>query len=168
MVKIALYPGSFDPLTYGHLDIIQRSLKFCDKLVVAIGENRDKHSLFNIEEKKSLLESCLKENHIDTINRVEIVHFDGLLVHYAQKIGASIIIRGIRALSDFDFEFNLAGVNNKLANDIETVFLISSENHQFISSRFVKEIAMFGGDITKFVPKIVAEKLQQKIKDKNI
>ena len=161
MVKLAIYPGSFDPITYGHLDIIERSLKFCDNLLIAIGKNSEKESLFSTNNKiKMIKESIL---HLDT-SKIQIESFDGLLVDFAIKKNANIIIRGIRAFSDFDFEFNLAGVNYKLFPQIETIFLSASENVQFISSKFVKEIAKFGGDVSKFVPPSVEKSIKIAIK----
>ena len=161
MVKLGIYPGSFDPLTYGHLDIIERSLKFCDKLLIGIGKNSEKESLFSVDNKIKMIESSI--GHLDK-NRIQIESFNGLLVNFAIQKNANIIIRGIRAFSDFDFEFNLAGVNYKLFPQIETIFLSASENVQFISSKFVKEIAQFNGDISKFVPPAVENYMKMAIK----
>ncbi|MFL1781269.1 Pantetheine-phosphate adenylyltransferase [Candidatus Hepatincolaceae symbiont of Richtersius coronifer] len=162
-MTIAVYPGSFDPLTFGHLDIIERSLKFLDNLVIGIGNNQNKNPLFSLEERLQIINECL-EQVLDKqlLARVNVKTYNGLLIDFAKSQGAHLIIRGVRATSDFDAEFNLAGVNIKLCPAIETIFLIASEGKQFVSSLYVKEIAKFKGDISKFVPDVVVQKLHNK------
>jgi pantetheine-phosphate adenylyltransferase len=159
---IAIYPGSFDPITLGHIDIIERSLGFVDELIIAVGHNHEKNHLFTPEERVLLINEVLADIKLKHNSKVKVVIFRGLLVDFAKEVHANVIIRGIRALSDFDFEFNLAGVNHKLNPNIETIFLMASEKHQFISSKFVKELARFGGDMSKFVPNKVLLKLKNK------
>lgn len=157
-----LYAGTFDPLTNGHLDIIKRSLSFCDSLIIGIGINSAKKTMFSIEERIALIQNnpCLKCELRDHVN---ISSFDGLLVDYAKTIGVSILIRGIRSVSDFEYEISLANINKVLAPDIETVFLPTSPELAVISSSMVKEIAWYGGDISKFVPVNVHKALKKKM-----
>ena len=150
-MKIGLYPGTFDPLTNGHLDIIIRSLKLCDKLIIAVAKNPSKNPFFSINKRIDLINEALLLNKIDN-KLVYAQSFDNLLIDFAKINSVSIIIRGLRVVSDFDYEFQMAGMNARLANDIETIFLTASETHQFVASRFVKEIALLGGDISSFVP----------------
>jgi pantetheine-phosphate adenylyltransferase len=150
--RIGLYPGTFDPITNGHVDIIGRAARMFNKLVVGVASNAGKGPLFPIEERVELVEAELAPIAARTGTEIEVRAFDCLLVHFAQAVGASVIVRGLRAVSDFDYEFQMAGMNYRLDPNIETVFLMASERHQFISSRFVKEIAQLGGDITSFVP----------------
>src|SRR3989338_3858145 len=138
--KIAIYPGTFDPITFGHIDIIKRALEICDKLVVAIAKDNSKNPLFSLDEK-----------------------FERLLVNFAEKKGDKIIIRGLRAVSDFEYEFQMFGMNSKLNPNIQTVFLPASEKHHFIASKFVKEVMKLGGDVSNFVSKNVLQKLKQKL-----
>ena len=165
MLSKAVYPGSFDPVTNGHLDIMLRSLKLVDHLIIAVGTNKSKQALFSIEEKMQMLEDCLKQDirSKQIVGRYSIVSYQGLLVEFIKANNIHLIIRGIRALSDFDFEFNLAGMNAKIYPQAETIFLTSSENNQFISSMFVKEIAMYGGDVSSFVPPVVKGMLIKKL-----
>ncbi len=165
MLSKAIYPGSFDPVTNGHLDIMLRSLKLVDHLVIAVGNNKSKEALFSVDEKIQMLSDCLNQDNIvkQIIGRYSIVSYNGLLVEFIKANNINVIIRGIRALSDFDFEFNLAGMNAKIYPQAETIFLTSSENNQFISSMFVKEIAMYGGDVSSFVPPIVKDCLINKL-----
>jgi pantetheine-phosphate adenylyltransferase len=165
MLSKAIYPGSFDPVTNGHLDIMLRSLKLVDHLVIAVGNNKSKEALFSVEEKMQMLADCLKQDYIgkQIVGRYSIVSYNGLLVEFIKANDINVIIRGIRALSDFDFEFNLAGMNAKIYPQAETIFLTSSEHNQFISSMFVKEIAMYGGDVSSFVPPIVKDCLIKKL-----
>ncbi|MGV3278448.1 pantetheine-phosphate adenylyltransferase [Rickettsiales bacterium LUAb2] len=160
---IGIYPGSFDPLTLGHLDIIKRATKFVDKLIVGIGNNSNKQYLFSADERADLVAKCIKQE-LSNIEQEKIVvkNYSGLLMGFAEQEQAKIIIRGLRALSDFDFEFNLAGGNQVLNSDVETVFLMTSISKQFISSNLVKEIYKLGGDISKFVPKYVMQQMQLK------
>jgi pantetheine-phosphate adenylyltransferase len=160
--RIGVYPGTFDPITNGHLDIIQRATRIVDRVVVAIAINDGKGPLFPLEERIAMVrEECalLAKAGNGAMARVEVRTFDNLLMHFVKEMGSSIIIRGLRAVSDFDYEFQMAGMNARIAPDVETVFLMASERQTFISSRFVKEIARLGGDITSFVPQDVARRL---------
>jgi pantetheine-phosphate adenylyltransferase len=149
--RIALYPGTFDPIHNGHIDIITRGARLVDKLVVGVAINIGKSPLFPLDERVALI----REECVDVARRIglsiEVQPFEGLVIHFARDIGATTIVRGLRAVSDFDYEFLMAGMNHRLASDVETVFLMASERHQFISSRFVKEVAQMGGDISSFV-----------------
>ena len=137
---IGLYPGSFDPITNGHIDIIIRGSRVVDKLVVGVAQNDNKNYLFSMEERKNLIESEIKKFDQSIRKKIKVLKFNGLLMHFAQSINARIIIRGLRAVSDFDYEFQMTGMNARLNANIETIFLMASEKQQFISSRFVKEI----------------------------
>ena len=150
-MKIGLYPGTFDPLTNGHLDIITRSSSLCDKLIIAVAKNNSKNPLFSISKRIELINGALISNKIDN-KLVFAQSFDNLLIDFAKINSVSIIIRGLRVVSDFDYEFQMAGMNKRLNPDIETVFLMASETNQFIASRFVKEVASLGGDVSSFVP----------------
>jgi len=160
--RIGLYPGTFDPITNGHLDIIQRAVHLVDHLVVAVAENAGKGPLFTCAERVDLVEAELSEIKLPPGVTVEVRSFDTLLVNFADSVGAGTIIRGLRAVSDFEYEFQMAGMNSRIAANIETVFLMASERCQFISSRFVKEIGRLNGDIASFVSPRVRERLQQK------
>jgi pantetheine-phosphate adenylyltransferase len=156
---IGIYPGTFDPITLGHTDIIQRATKVVDHLVVAVATNAGKGPMFTVEERVSLIEEDIAT--LDTNGAsVEVRAFDSLLMHFAQEVGARVILRGLRAVSDFEYEFQMACMNTRMNPDIETVFLTASERQQFISSRFVKEIGSLGGDIRSFVSTRVAERLE--------
>jgi pantetheine-phosphate adenylyltransferase len=163
--RVGLYPGSFDPITNGHIDIIKRSLRVVDKLVIGIAVNVGKTGLFSLKERENLVTSDIKKLGLEEV--VEVKSFEGLLVNYAKEIDAKLIIRGLRAVTDFEYEFQMTGMNSRLDSNIETVFLMASENQQFISSRLVKEIFMFGGDISSFVSSNVLKemKLQKNNKD---
>ncbi len=156
-MKIAIYPGSFDPVTNGHLDLIQRGLQLFDQLVVAIADNPDKKPLFSGEERLEMVKTGVRD-----LKQVKVVLFTGLLADLAKKNKASAIIRGVRAVSDFEFEFQLALMNRKLAPETETVFLIPSEKYTYLSSNLIKDVARFNGDISCFVPQIVERKLKEK------
>ena len=155
--KIGIYPGSFDPITLGHLDIIQRSLHVVDQLVVAVSNNKSKKHMISIEDRLTLVQQTVSELPAELKNKIIIEKFDNLLVHYVREKKASVIIRGLRAVSDFEYEFLMTGMNRSIDKDIETIFLMSSEKYHFISSRFIKEIHQLGGDISKSVPKPVLD-----------
>ena len=157
MSKIGIYPGSFDPITFGHLDIIQRSLNVVDTLIVAVSDNKSKNHFINIDDRLNLIEATIKNLSPEEQKKITIEKFDNLLVHYVKAKKASVIIRGLRAVSDFEYEFLMTGMNRSIDNDIETIFLMSSEKYHFISSRFIKEIHSLGGDISKSVPKPVLD-----------
>ena len=160
-MKIGLYPGTFDPLTNGHLDIIVRSSTLCDKLIIAVAKNPSKNPFFSINKRIDLINETLLLNKIDT-KSVYAESFDNLLIDFAKINSVSIIIRGLRVVSDFDYEFQMAGMNKRLNSNIETVFLMASETNQFIASRFVKEVASLGGDVSSFVPKNVNNEIIKK------
>ena len=150
MTKIGVYPGTFDPMTKGHLNIIQRSLKIVDKLVIGVADNLNKKPLLSIDERKDIIVQEIKS--IDLIsNKVEIYSVKGLLTEFAKNHNADCIIRGLRAVSDFEYEFQMTGMNYQLNPDLETIFLMSSDNNSFISSNLVKEVHKLGGDVSKFV-----------------
>ena len=158
-MKVAIYPGSFDPITNGHLDIITRSAKIVDKLIIAVSKNNKKKTLFEINERVEMIKEVIKN---ENISNVEVDTFEGLLMVYANKKKASIVIRGLRAVSDFEYEFQMTGMNYKLNPEIETIFLMSSDKYQLISSKLIKEINTLKGNISQFVPKIVENKLIKK------
>ena len=160
--RVGLYPGTFDPITNGHLDIIQRAMQLVDHLVVAVAENAGKGPLFTCAERVEMVQQELSTLKNPRGTTVEVKPFATLLVNFTHSVGANVIIRGLRAVSDFEYEFQMAGMNSRIANDIETVFLMSSERCQFISSRFVKEIGRLDGDISSFVSARVMGQLQQK------
>jgi len=156
--RIGLYPGTFDPITNGHMDIIQRSLKTVDRLIIAIARNAGKGPLFSTDERVEMVEDEIRPLR-DSGMDIEVRSFDTLLMHFAVSVGASVLIRGLRAVSDFEYEFQMAGMNARLNPEVETVFLMASEGVQFISSRFVKEIGSLGGDISSFVSPGIAKRL---------
>jgi len=156
--RIAIYAGSFDPPTYGHLDLIHRAKKMFDKLIVAVGRNNEKAGLFLADERVEMLETITKD-----LDGVEITSFSGLTVDFAAQRGAVALVRGLRVVSDFEYELTLAVTNQKLNPDIDTVCLMPSEKYLVVSSRFVKEIALYGGDVSQFVRPEVAERLKEKL-----
>jgi len=160
-MKIGLYPGTFDPLTNGHLDIIIRSSKLCDRLIVAVAKSTSKNPLFSIDKRIKLINEAINANNVDN-NLIYAEAFDNLLIDFAKTNEVSIIIRGLRVVSDFDYEFQMAGMNKRLNTNIETVFLMASETNQFIASRFVKEVASLGGDVSSFVPDNVNNEIIKK------
>ena len=155
-MPVAIYPGSFDPLTNGHLSIIHRGLKMFDRLVVAIAVNPKKTPLFSLEERRELILDAVQDD------RVEVDSFQGLLVEYAKQRNVPVLLRGLRAVSDFEYEFQLANMNRKLAPGIETVFMMTGEDYFYISSQLVREVASLGGDVTDLVPPNVHAKLKAK------
>ncbi len=156
-MRRAIYPGSFDPITNGHLDVIQRAAKLFDEVVVAVAHNDQKHSLFTAEERVSLIRT-----NTTGISNVTVAHFDGLLVEFARSQNANAVVRGLRAISDFEFEFQMALMNRKLEPEIETIFMMPVEKYTYLSSRIVKEIGRLGGNVEAFVPVSVAAALRQK------
>jgi pantetheine-phosphate adenylyltransferase len=162
--RVALYPGTFDPVTNGHLDIISRAARLVDRLVIGLGVNASKDPIFNLEERIALIEDEVAPIAQKTGTVIEVRAFNALLISFAEEVGAKMIVRGLRAVSDFDYEFQMAGMNYRLDPGIETVFLMASERHQFISSRFVKDIALLGGDISSFVPKLTLERTIAKLR----
>ncbi|HHT9131817.1 MAG TPA: pantetheine-phosphate adenylyltransferase [Candidatus Tripitaka californicus] len=159
----AIYPGTFDPLTYGHLDLIERGSKVFDELIVAIGENPFKTPLFTVAERRQMI-----QKHTHHLKNVKVDAFKGMLVDYVQGQHANIILRGIRTVSDFEEEFQRALTNRVLKNDLETVFVMTSEQYSFLNSRLIKEAASLGGDVSKFVPPEVEKQLIAKLKKKTV
>jgi pantetheine-phosphate adenylyltransferase len=159
--RIAVYPGTFDPVTNGHIDIISRAARLCDRLVVGVAINIGKGPLFDIEDRVALVRDEVAL--LDDGPRIEVRPFDSLLIAFARAVGAGMIVRGLRAVSDFDYEFQMAGMNRRLDHDIDTVFLMASETNQFISSRFVKEVARLGGDVSSFVPAITLARTRARL-----
>ena len=162
MNKVVVYPGTFDPITFGHIDLIKKSLKLFDKVVVALSDGNNKDYLFNADERKELVSRALFSDLKIDESKVEIVVFKSLTTDLCKKYNSNIILRGLRAVSDFEYEFQLAGMNRKLNNNIETIFLMSDVENQIISSRFVKEIARLNGDIEKFTTKSTIKSLKKK------
>jgi pantetheine-phosphate adenylyltransferase len=157
----AIYPGSFDPVTYGHLDIIERAASISDELIVGVLQNKAKTPLFSVEERVTILCEVTKN-----LKNVKIVPFEGLLIDFAKQMDAKVIVRGLRAITDFEYELQMSQTNRKLNADVETLFLTTSLDYSYLSSTTVKEVASFGGDITQFVPEFVAEKVTEKIKER--
>ena len=163
-MKIAVYPGTFDPITYGHIDVIKKSLKIFDKLIVATTDNNDKDYFFSLESRIEIINNSLfKDLKLDK-KRLKVISFSNLTIDLCKKYNASAIIRGLRAVSDFEYEFQLAGMNKKLNSTIETMFLMSDIENQIISSKFVKEIVSLGGNIDRFVTKYTAKMLREKFR----
>lgn len=161
---IGVYPGTFDPITNGHMDIIRRATRVVDTLIVAIAVNAGKDPFFTLEQRAAMVEEEIRQNNNGLAGKVVAKPFESLLMNFVVANGASIVIRGLRAVSDFEYEFQMAGMNARLNPNVETVFLMASERQQFISSRFVKEIARLGGDITSFVSPRVAEHLVERVR----
>ncbi len=160
--RVGLYPGTFDPVTNGHLDIVARAARVVDHLIVAVAVNAGKGPLFTLEERVAMAEAEMADLSRSLQASIEVRPFDTLLVEFTRQCGANLIVRGLRAVSDFEYEFQMAGMNARLTPDIETIFLMASERCQFISSRFVKEIGRLGGDISQFVSARVKSRLDEK------
>ena len=157
----AIYPGSFDPVTLGHLDIIRRSAVIADELIVGILNNKAKTPLFSVEERVKMLEEVTKD-----FPNVKIIPFEGLLVEFAKQMDAKVIVRGLRAITDFEYELQMSQTNHKIEPEIETLFLTTSLEFSFLSSTTVKEVASFGGDITQFVPEVIVRKIKEKMEER--
>ena len=157
----AVYPGSFDPVTFGHLDIITRSAKLVDELIVGVLVNNTKSPLFSVEERVKILEKT-----VENLPNVKVIPFEGLLVEFVRKMEAQMVVRGLRAITDFEYELQMAQTNHKLEPDLETIFLTTGLEYSYLSSSTVKEVAAFGGDISQFVPDIVIERMQEKMDKK--
>jgi len=162
MNKTVIYPGTFDPITYGHIDVIQKSLKIFDKIIVAISNGNQKNYLFSIDERIEILNKALFSDLKFNKNKIKVIAFNSLTTELCKKYKSNIILRGLRAASDFEYEFQLAGMNKKLNNNIETIFLMSDVKNQIISSRLVKEVAELKGDIKKFTTKSTINSLKKK------
>ena len=161
-MKVAVYPGTFDPITYGHIDVIKKSLNIFDKLIVATTENTDKNYFFSIEERIEIINNSLFKDLKFSKKKIKVISFNNLTIDLCKKYKANAIIRGLRAVSDFEYEFQLAGMNKKLNSSVETMFLMSDVENQIISSKFVKEIAYLGGNIDRFVTKYASKMLKNK------
>ena len=159
----AVYPGSFDPVTYGHLDIIRRSARIADELVVGVLNNNAKMPLFSVEERVKMLKEVT-----DEFSNVKVVPFEGLLIDFAKQIEADFVVRGLRAITDFEYELQMSQTNHKLEPEVETMFLTTSIEYSYLSSTTVKEVAAFGGDISQFVPEAVAAALEQKMNKRRV
>ncbi len=160
-MRTGIYPGTFDPITFGHMDIIRRALNVVDKLVIGVALDSAKQPLFDVKTRAAMVEKDISNALGVDETRIKVKPFSGLLVNFAREEGATLLIRGLRAVSDFEYEFQMASVNNKIAAEIETVFLTASDATHFISSRFVKQIGRLGGDVSKFVSPDVAEMISQ-------
>ena len=157
-MRTAVYPGTFDPVTNGHIDVIERALKLFDKLYILVGENPQKVSTFTAEERVEMLKQALKSHN----NKAKVEHFEGLLLDYVKKKKSNVIVRGLRAISDFEYEFQRAQFNREFSKDIETIFIMTKDDYAFLSSSIIKEIAMFNGSVKGFVPESVEKKLKEK------
>jgi pantetheine-phosphate adenylyltransferase len=161
-MRIGLYPGTFDPITLGHLDVVGRAIKLFDKLVIGVAINRDKGPLFSLEERVEMVKTDTAQ--FSHLGEIEVLPMEGLLIQFAHNVGASCIVRGLRAVSDFEYEFQMVGMNQKLDPDIETVFYMADVQHQAIASKLVKEIARLGGNVSPFVSGSVLAALKEKFK----
>ena len=161
MTRVGLYAGTFDPITNGHVDIIGRAVKLVDRLVIGVAINRDKGPLFSLDERVDMIRAEMAA--LDGAAEIVVQPFENLLMHFARQMGATVIIRGLRAVADFEYEFQMTAMNQQLDREIETVFLMADPRHQAVAARLVKEIARLGGDIAPFVPPTVAQRLRQKL-----
>jgi pantetheine-phosphate adenylyltransferase len=161
MTKIAVYPGSFDPITYGHIDLIKRASKIFQKVIVAVADNSAKDSLFTIDERVGLIKQAVKN-----LKSVEVDSFKGLSIDYVKSKGSYVIIRGVRMISDFEYEFQMALTNRRLSKNVETIFLMPSESYSYLSSKLIKEAALLGAEIDCFVPRFVANAILKKLKNR--
>ena len=164
-LRIGIYPGTFDPLTNGHMDIISRATKVVDTLIVCVAEHTGKDTLFTLSERLDMIQEEVRNLDSAIKTSVEVQPFKTLLMDFAENVEASVIVRGLRAVSDFEYEFQMAGMNTRLNNEIETVFLMASDRHQFIASRFVKEIGRLGGDVSHFVSSRVKQELIKRFEE---
>jgi pantetheine-phosphate adenylyltransferase len=162
--RVGVYPGTFDPVTSGHMEVIRRSLRLVDKLVIGPATNIGKGPLFSLQERIDIIKDDIEDFSATDKARIQIAPFDGLLIHFAREVGASVIIRGLRAVSDFEYEIQMANMNARMEPNIETIFLMASDRHQFIASSLVKDIARLGGDTSQFVSKKVFQRLKDKFK----
>ena len=162
MIKNAIYPGTFDPITYGHIDVIKKALNIVDAVIVAISDVNNKNYLFNYDERIEIIKKALFSDLKLNKNKIKIISFNSLTTDLCKKYKSNIILRGLRAVSDFEYEFQLAGMNRKLNDSVETIFLMSNVENQIISSKFVKEIISLGGDVKKFTTKSTIKSLKQK------
>ena len=160
--RVGVYPGTFDPITSGHLEVVRRSLRLVDRLVIGPAINISKGPLFTLPERIDIIKEDISDFSQEDKERIEVVPFEGLLIHFAREVGASLIIRGLRAVSDFEYEIQMANMNARMEPAIETIFLMASDRHQFIASSLVKDIARLGGDTSQFVSKRVFERLRGK------
>ncbi len=163
MKNIAIYPGTFDPITFGHIDVIKKGINLFDKLIVAVSEVGDKNHLFSTDERMDLIKNSLQKDMKISLKKIQIIKFSSLTTSLCQRYNSNIILRGLRAVSDFEYEFQLAGMNRKLNENIETIFLMSDVDNQVISSRLVKEIASFNGNLKKFITKSVIKEIKKKV-----
>ncbi len=163
--RVGVYPGTFDPLTNGHMDIISRGTHVVDRLIVGVAVNAGKEPMFSLAERVEMVREQVSLMRNGDGSVIEVRPFTNLLMHFVDEVGASVILRGLRAVSDFEYEFQMAAMNTRLNHRVETVFLMASENHQFIASRFVKDVARFGGDIATFVPPLVKQRTLRRLQE---
>lgn len=162
--RVGVYPGTFDPITSGHMEVVRRSLRLVDRLVIGPATNIGKGPLFSLQERIDIIKDDIEDFSATDKARIQIAPFDGLLIHFAREVGASVIIRGLRAVSDFEYEIQMANMNARMEPNIETIFLMASDRHQFIASSLVKDIARLGGDTSQFVSKKVFQRLKDKFR----